>query len=437
MSRSFTQNIISVFGTNVFSILISLFTGIYLARILGPEIKGKFEALLVFPLMIKSFAELGVRQSTMFYLGRERYTYDRIISALIAIFLVTVTLSILLSYFYYMFISVNNFEGILIWFALMTIPLNVFISYCAGLFLGLGMIQDFNRQKWLALLLNFLFLIFSTFLLDQPIIGALLSLVMSNLIIVCLNLKIFYGLFGSFRIRLIDLDVIRSLLGLGIVYGISLFILQLVYNMNIVYLERLGTNTDIGYFSVATQIANQLWQIPAAFSVVIMSSSARSNEDTDIEFKVMRLLRLSLFLGFIGLLLIYVFSPYIVPILFGDQFNPAVAVIRAILPGVYFFLIYKVLSSRLAGIGKPMYSIFVFLPVLLFNGIINIYLIPDYGAIGAAIGSSLTYIIGALIFAKVYSRVMNVKMNEMFLIRKADFILLTDILRHLKFYKIK
>ena len=60
MSSSFTRNIISVFGTNVFSIVISLFTGIYLARILGPEMKGRFEALLVFPLMIKSFAELGV-----------------------------------------------------------------------------------------------------------------------------------------------------------------------------------------------------------------------------------------------------------------------------------------------------------------------------------------------------------------------------------------
>lgn len=429
MSSSFTRNIISVFGTNVFSIVISLFTGIYLARILGPEMKGRFEALLVFPLMIKSFAELGVRQSTMFYIGREKYTYDRIVSALIAIFLGTVILSILLSYLYYMFISVNSFEGILIWFGLMTIPLNVFISYSAGLFLGLGKIQDFNRQKWLALMLNFIFLIVTTCFLDQAIIGALLSLVMSNLIIVCLNLKIFYELFGSFRIRLIDFDVIRSLLGLGIVYGMSLFVLQLVYNMNIVYLERLGTNVDIGYFSVATQIANQLWQIPAAFGVVIMSSSARSNQDTDIELKVMHLLRLSLFLGLIALVAIYVFSPYIVPILFGNQFIPAVAVIRAILPGVYFFLIYKVLSSRLAGIGKPMYSILVFLPVLLLNGILNIYLIPDYGAIGAAMGSSMTYIIGALIFAKVYSRVMHVKMNEMFLIRKEDLILLTDFLK--------
>jgi len=44
-------------------------------------------------------------------------------------------------------------------------------------------------------------------------------------------------------------------------------------------------------------------------------------------------------------------------------------------------------------------------------------------------GSSMTYIIGALIFAKVYSRIMHVKMNEMFLIRKEDLILLTDFLK--------
>jgi O-antigen/teichoic acid export membrane protein len=99
---------------------------------------------------------------------------------------------------------------------------------------------------------------------------------------------------------------------------------------------------------------------------------------------------------------LFVLSPYVLPAIWGEKFQPSVMVIQYILPGILFISIYRVLSSRLAGIGKPQISIYVFLPALIVNVLLNLWWIPIYGAFGAVLATNVSYTNHCYIF--VYRR---------------------------------
>jgi Na+-driven multidrug efflux pump len=88
---------------------------------------------------------------------------------------------------------------------------------------------------------------------------------------------------------------------------------------------------------------------------------------------------------------------------------------------------FRILNSRLTGMGKPQIAIFVFLPALLINFIVNLYLIPLYGGLGAAWATNISYAIGSIAYLFVYSRITGMPVSEIFRYRKSDLYFFRDI----------
>ncbi len=123
----------------------------------------------------------------------------------------------------------------------------------------------------------------------------------------------------------------------------------------------------------------------------------------------------------------FVLSPYILPAIWGEKFQPSVLIIQYILPGILFISIYRVLSSRLAGIGKPQISIYVFLPALIVNVLLNLWWIPLYGAFGAVLATNVSYTLGTIAYIFVYSRIVHMPVLKIFEFQKSDFAFLKEI----------
>src|SRR5690606_2093366 len=65
----------------------------------------------------------------------------------------------------------------------------------------------------------------------------------------------------------------------GITYAVSLFILSLNYRIDIIFLDNMTTSSEVGIYSVGTNLAELIWQLPAAISLVLFSKSANSKSD--------------------------------------------------------------------------------------------------------------------------------------------------------------
>ena len=107
--------------------------------------------------------------------------------------------------------------------------------------------------------------------------------------------------------------------------------------------------------------------------------------------------------------------------MFGSDFKESALVLKYLLFGVLFLSAFKILNQDLAGKGKPWISMKGMVPGLFINIVLNIYLIPRYGAIGAALASSVSYALAIFLFLHFYSLTTGIKIRDMFNYKKSDF----------------
>ena len=90
-------------------------------------------------------------------------------------------------------------------------------------------------------------------------------------------------------------------------------------------------------------------------------------------------------------LLMFLLSPYFIPFIFGTQYQNAIQIFQYLLPYSFIYSFSIVLSAFLTyqGLAKKRVKNLIFSTIL--NITLNYILIPKYGAIGAAISTSISY----------------------------------------------
>ena len=230
--------------------------------------------------------------------------------------------------------------------------------------------------------------------------------------------------FGSLKPKYIS-GLPLKFIKLGFVYAIALFVLNLGYRIDVIIMERLSTVSEVGLYSIGVNVAEMLWLVPAAISTVNFARSAASADPRAYARKSALVLRITLWGALIPFLGLYILAPQIIPLIYGNSYLKSGYVVQAILPGIWIALIFKVLNSDLAGRGHPEAAFWVYGFALLVNISLNFWLIPTYGAVGAAWASSVSYTVGALIFANVYAKMSEISISELIVPNINDFHLLS------------
>ena len=96
----------------------NLTIGIILSRVLGAAGYGVFSSIIVVPMIVIGFTQLGIRRATMYHIGAGKLPVDHIVSAVLILLLITSLLSILISGLVFMFSESKTPD-----------PFNAFISY--------------------------------------------------------------------------------------------------------------------------------------------------------------------------------------------------------------------------------------------------------------------------------------------------------------------
>lgn len=423
-SRSYLHDIASVFTSNVFAMGTNLLFVILITRLLGPEGYGTYTAILVIPTLIVSFFQMGIRASSVYMIGSGKYNESNIVSAVISVLILTSIGGMLFSAIAYMLMFREGYTILLITLALLTIPMRLSAIYAGGIFLGKEQIKRANLMNWLTGLLTLSFGVVFVWILKMKITGALLSLMLGNLIVSSIAIRMLYK---DYEVKLSFVNpIIVNLLKLGVIYALSFLVIQLNYRVDVLLLQWLSDARQIGLYSLGVSVSELLWQIPLAVSIVVMSRTAnttnlkKTNEDTA------KLLRISLLLGVVLSLFIYILAPYIIPLVFGEKFKQSVLIIQTIMPGIIMVIIFRILSGQLSGMGKPLIALKAFVPALILNLILNYFLIPEYGGMGAAISTNVSYIAGTIIYTISYCRITGTTPGKLFHYSKNDFLFIKE-----------
>lgn len=428
--RRFVRDVIGVFNSNVFSIIAGLLASIILARVLGPDKYGTFTALVIIPMIVVSLTHLGIRGSAIFHVGKGHYDRNELASTVVLLLIIASVLGMLISAIVYWVYDEPNFSLLMISLVLLVIPGRLAIIYFGGVFLGNDEINRANQLNWITNAINLLLIAILVWAVSLEIIGAIIAFMLSGLAVAVYG---FLMLRKSFEIKLrVHKQIIKSMLKLGILFSVSFFILQLNYRIDILLLEKMKDATEVGLYSLGASIAEQLWQLPLAIGIVVFSRAAGASDKKELLDNTVVLMRLSLLFSILASAVIYIIVPYLVPLIFGDEYIPSIRIIQIILPGIIMVVVFRILSGHLAGLGRPEITLYIFLPALVVNILLNLLWIPEYGGRGAAWATNVSYTIGSVGYLFLYARIVKRPIKDVILFRKTDFQQVRQLIKSLR-----
>ena len=280
-----------------------------------------------------------------------------------------------------------------------------------GYNLARGKIENFNRLKWIPKLVYLLAIVILIGLFRLHVRGALLAIIISNLLTISIYLRISRFTFPVFKVGKTPLKVIKSLVSYGSLYALAFLVTRLNHKIDILLLKRMCDLAEVGYYSLGA----------IAVGVVLMTKSATHGNQKLVTRQVCSTLRVSILVVLGAAIILYAIAPQLVSFLFGERYSPSVPIVRTILPGILFFVILKIINSQFIGTGKPHLTMIALIPALFLNIILNLLFIPVYKGLGAAMATNISYFSGCFVLLLVYARTFETGLMEIFRYQKSDF----------------
>ena len=416
---SFVADALRLIGSNFFIMLVSFGAGVVLSRSLGVEGRGILAGVMVYPSLFLSLAQMGVRQSSTYYLGKRVFTDNRVVGAVMTITLFTSLVGVVVVAS--LLFSTRNpaYSSLIIALGAVSIVPTLVTSNCSGIMLGKRLVGQFVHVSCATELLRLLLVVTLVLWLKYAVPGALAASLCSGLVVTG------YALYRVARIASLrpraDWTVIRALIVKGMAYAASLFVLTLNYSVDIALMGRFSTTAETGIYAVTVGIATLIWAVPQSITTAIFSHGANAQDEDDFSRKVARLFRVTIVFALSLGMVLAVVAPFLIPALYGSQFRPSVVPLWIILPGSICLLTVKILNMDLAGRGRPYISLWVTLPALAANVLLNLYLLPRYGARGAALSSAISYSLAGGGFVLLYLKATGLRFVDLWRYRRSDF----------------
>ena len=183
---------------------------------------------------------------------------------------------------------------------------------------------------------------------------------------------------------------------------------NVIYNkVDIIMLEKMIGSTEVGYYSGATRFIYPFMFISGAFMTAIFPKLAKHSDEKD-NFKKIQNLALYC-LGGIGILLsasLYLGADLIFQLFFEDKYDHSIPVFKILVWYLAIVFIYGPISNSLVAKNKVAFLAYLNLIMIVLNIALNFFLIPVYGAKGAAIATIICELL-ILLIASFYWKLGN------------------------------
>ncbi len=379
--QSFVAAAATVLSANLSTLVMQVVGGLVIARALGPALKGEVTVLLVVVGMVSTLSNLGVRQASVVALGQAELSLERVVGSILTLFGAVSTIGILATAATLLLTDQGSLTPLLLALTVMLVPSQLATNYLSGIFLARQEISLVMALRWQAALIRLVGLVgVAAF----GLLGVAEVLAVTLFAQATMVARILWSTARLTPLRpRWEPEVVRQLVGRGLVFAVGLFVLQLNYRIDVLLLQSLGSAHAVGIYSIGSTLAEYIWQLPAALGLVVFTRSANARDPEQLTRDVARLARVTALASLGGCVALYAVADLLVPFVYGEAFRDSVPVVRLLLPGIVAFAVFKVLNSDLSGRGHPRLALMVMVPAVAFNTVLNVALIPDYGEQGA------------------------------------------------------
>jgi len=423
MIGTFTKNTLITTITQVLVFIFALGTSIIIARGLGPEGKGIYSMALLLSSFLMYFTNFGIQSSTVYYLGKKRYSPKEVFGYNIIYTIFLGSFAILIGLVIILFFRNSLFPGIeakYLFLGLFLVPFQLFLPFLLYIMLGLQRFKEYNFILLFRVLVLFMFtgifLLGFHFGIKSAIIAEILSFVIACTVIFFMVKKETKGVF---------LTINKNYIKDSFLYGIQSYlgsILNFLHSGIVAFLVNLLLGPlMVGFYTLSAGLSEKLWLISDAVGTVLFPRVSSENDERKKKEFTPLVFRNFLFIVILLVILLFALAHWTIVLLYSDAFIKSVQPFRILLLGAIAIAGWKILESDIKGRGKPIINTYIIGVSVVLNIVLNLFLIPKFGIIGAAWATSTSCMVNLLIALIVYIRISGNNIKDVVFLKKSDF----------------
>lgn len=381
-SGRFTRNVLALLVGRVGTHVIALVTGVLLARSLGPEGRGAYQAIILWPQILSWIATLGFTKATSYYRALDGRLERKLVANAVAVCAVAgASIAFAMSFVLPRFLhgysqDVVFLATVMLWF----VPFMALENVLEGLFEGsqafrtlavLRLVMPVFSMIGLATLWHFGMVTVSSATAVFAAGTALVFLVPAGLVWSRGTLSVrpdreLFGVSGRYALQYYPYTISEIALGL----------------LDQMLLIPVLPAAAIGLYVIATR-AMIVAELPGAVSQVLFAAIPGLNKADS-----RRVIRRAISGGAVAsgccAAVLFVLAGPILEFLYGEAFMSAITPFRILLVGAFAMGLRKLVGEALAGLGRPRAnSVIQVGSLVLFVGLL-LFAVPRFGLNGAA-----------------------------------------------------
>jgi O-antigen/teichoic acid export membrane protein len=392
--------------------ILGVVSGVFSTRVLGEDAKGAFTLLHANSQLIVMLFSFGINTAIVYFISSKKKTPESVVGLttlvmIVSTFLLSLILLITHSLNLTKYLLPENFSAPIYLLSLFIIFFLSFLSSnISSIFRADSKFKIINLISVFSAIINTLIFVFIYFLLDDYksstigrfdiiLMGTILGLLLTSLIWIIAYLK-------EIRIAPKFSSEIRKELKVFMLYSSSIFLGILInffnYRLDLWIVNLMVDTKGLSHYSLASNLGQIILFVSVTISSVVLPYLSSQAENEKFQ-KFMSIIKLSfmffLTITSLGLIL----SPYIIPLLYGDEFASAILTFQLILPGILLSCMTQLLAQLVISINRNILNIIACSIGLIFTIVLDLILIKKYGIIGASIATSIAYF---MVFLSTY-----------------------------------
>jgi O-antigen/teichoic acid export membrane protein len=298
-------------------------------------------------------------------------------------------------------------------------PVVLAYAYGMSVLRALQRFVMFNLARLMMPLLTLVAIASALFLFGGGLDGAVAGYGVGTALAVAGTLLIVFRLAPP-RLRL-DFGLLGETLRYGSKSYAQNLIGHLTYRLDIYLVAYFLSPREVAFYSIATSVAEVLWYIPDSVGTVLFPKLSATDGER-VHHLTAEACRHTLLITLLGAGAILVAGIFGIPLLYGQNFRPAVQPFLLLVPGVAVMTLYKVLARNFSSRNRQQVSVLAASVGLLLNAGLDWLLIPRLGTAGAAIASTLGYSAAGLLLLLAFHRESGVGWLDTLWLRSTDLI---------------
>lgn len=279
----------------------------------------------------------------------------------------------------------------------------------SGVLLGTANIRLWNWLQITPAVVGFTALVILVVVFDTGVEGAVVAWTLGHVTASVIGLVATRGVWWRWLTKRRPRGSGIALLRLALSMGAANVIALLNYRIELFILSRYTDLSQVGIYSISVQVAESLWLVTTAFATAVWAPAIHESEERAAALIARSAGKALLYIS-LGAGAIIGLAPFALPLIFGDKFEDSVRPTLLLVPGIVLYGPVAILTIYLSvRKGRAMLTLAGPLVSLVITASLAFLLIPDKGANGAAIASSVGYAVSAIVVWAIFVRVAGLR----------------------------